>query len=135
MGAVLSVWCVGSGKFVREVSPLIDQSARVKWIADSAALARNLVVANDCAAVIVDHSSGDDAIISLQHVKVRFPRARRLVVVDACELKTLRTYLDGEAANEIVYRPIDRVALLRSCGLVPVATQKPINPPTAPSHV
>jgi hypothetical protein len=128
MASVQHIWCIGSARFVKEISPLIDCYAHVKWIADGPALARNLAVASEFVAAIVDHNADGTAINHLKQVHARFPRTRSLVIVDACDLRTLRDYLDTGAATEIVYRPLERIALLRSCGLAAAAASKAPTP-------
>lgn len=129
MSSVPNVWCVGTAKLVREVSPLIDRYVRVRWIADQAALERNFNGRADCSTVIVEHTTDQAALGYLQFVKSKLPQSRRLVVVDACELKTLRIYLETALATEIVYRPLDVQGLIKSCGVT-----RPSIPPRAPSH-
>jgi hypothetical protein len=136
MASVVSIWCIGQAKFVKEVSPLVDNHARVRWIADGAALERSLSAPSDCSTVIVEHSINGGSLSNLQYVQAHLPGARRLVVVDACELKIVRSYLETGAATEIIYRPLDRVTLLRSCGIAnPASTKRSASiPSTASSH-
>ena len=116
MASAVSVWCIGPCRFVKEIAALVDTFARVRWIADSAALDRNLVT-SACETVVVEHSADGVSLGRLQAVQARLPDARRLVVVDACELKVIRSYLDVNAATEILYRPLDRATVLRLCGI------------------
>ncbi len=127
MSSSQTVWCIGSAKFVREVSPLLDSVLRVRWIADLAALERIVDGAN-CVASIIEHTPDLLGLRCLELLKLRAPRTRRLVVVDACELKTIRVYFETTAATELLYRPLERELLLKACGVTRSTARRCLSP-------
>jgi hypothetical protein len=129
MSVAASIWCIGPARFVKELAALIDGHARVRWIADGAALERVLASSSECGTVVVEHSPDGASLACLERVQRQLPRARRLVVLEVCELKIVRGYLEAGAATEILYRPLDRATLLRSCGIAKLASAS--TPPTA----
>lgn len=104
----------------------MDQHLRMRWIADQAALER-ILASSTCDAALIEHTPGLSGLGCLEIVRRLAPRARRVVVVDACELKTLRTYLESGTATEIVYRPLDVASLLKACGVTPATARRPLS--------
>lgn len=123
MQVTSTVWCIGSAKFVKEVSPLMDRHARIRWVSEPASVAR-LFAASACDAAIIEHSTDPAVRDCLELIKTRAPRAQRVVVFDNCELRIIRTYLEGQLATELVYRPLDPVALLKACGVTPATDRR-----------
>lgn len=121
------VWCVGPAKFVREISPLLEGSARVRWVADGQTLSR-MLNGGTCDVAIVEHGADSNGLENLRRIRSALPRTRRLVVMANQDLKSIRTYLDDGAATEIIYRPFERVVLLRACGIVTHPAARVLSP-------
>lgn len=122
-----TIWCIGSAKFVKEVSPLVDHHARVRWVNDPASVER-LFAASACDAAVIEHAADPSVQQCLELVKGRAPGAQRVVVFDTCELRIIRGYLEGQLATELVYRPLDASAMLKACGVTSAIDRRSPSP-------
>jgi DNA-binding NarL/FixJ family response regulator len=109
------VFCVMPARSMKEISPFLQNVARLRWVPDDAALLRMFMVHPKVDACLVEMSH--NAAVTLEQVRQRSPATRRVVLTDACDLRTVRTLLDTHAAQEMVYRPLDAPSLLSAIGL------------------
>lgn len=124
----LIVFCLMPARSMKEISPHLQTVARLRWVPDDAALLRMFMVHPQVDACIVEMSPS--AAATLEQVRQRSPATRRVVLTDSCDLRTVRTLLDSEAAQELVYRPIDAKSLSSAVGAVRSARPKavPVTP-------
>lgn len=120
MSLLPTIWCVGAARFVREIAPLLESSARVRWFADLAALDRNLKLSLDGQAIVIEQSGKETSTATqlLRHVQQASPKTQRVLVLDRCDLKLVRSFLETELAQQFVYRPLDSRSLKESCNII-----------------
>lgn len=131
-----TIYCVGPARLVKELSPLLENAARVRWTADLATL--NRAIAADARtnantirsapdACIVEDPDMDRLACMLETIRQHHPTLERLAIIDACNMQVLRRLIENGLTREVIYRPFTLAEVRHATGL-------PILPPAKPAH-
>ncbi len=110
---------------IRAITESAGRLFDIGWARDTKTFTDELE--GEPAAVVVDNAVAHSAAIGLlQTVRQSYPRARRVLLTDYCDLAIIVQGLHTEAVQKIVYKPVHGPELLNALGaqieaMVPVA--------------